>query len=553
MTALGKLKSLLKLKPFIKKYNLLFWGGTIGMILCSLISTPVPYLIGNIMDKVLIKSKSFKELYVFIAIIALLYLTRYIVSIVSKYTFVKVSNLVVNEMRYSIMDKVIDLPMSYLSKTEKGYVQSRISECGSIGSIFSPAFIGIFLSIFDSLFAVITMIALNYKLSIVILLLVPVIFLSAKASAGELSKSTRHVLESGAVLNGECFEILNGIEDIKVLNGKDSHLKKFRSKLDGLIKNSIGQGKTMLLFMENITVINNFGSLIILLISGIMILHGGLTIGLYTTFSLYAAKVFGSAQGLASLEITIKPVCISIERLQELLDMEDENYGKKQHLNGEINSIKAENISFGYNENKNVIDSLSFELHKGDKVLIKGENGSGKSTLIKLLLGLYNPVSGNILYNNLSTSVLNSRSIREKIGIVSQNIFLFRGTVLDNILYGQNGKTRRDVEELIKRFKLEAYIDRLPAGLDTEINQNTSGISGGQMQVIAFIRAALSNKEIIILDEPVSNVDVETREIILRLLGEKNLSSILIIISHQTEDMGFIERTIDLDSMAKSA
>jgi len=544
---MGKLSSLLKLKPFIKKYSLIFWIGIIGMILGSITATPIPYIIGDITDKVLLGNKNYNDFYIYVVIIGGLYLLRYVTSIGSKYMFTKINNLVVNEMRYSVMEKVMDLPMSYLSNNEKGYVQSRIAECNSIGSVFSPMIIGIFLGIIDAVLAVVTMFAINYKLAIVILVLTPIFFLSSKASARGFMKSTKEMMESSAILNGECFEIINGIEDIKVLNGKNNSLLNFKNKLQELIKSTIKQSKGILLFIENITLINNYGSLLVLFISGIMILNGEFTLGLYTTFSLYMTKVFSSAQGLATIGTTIKPVCLSIERLYELLDMKDENSGRKQDINEKIQIIKLENISFKYNKNtKNIIDSLSLEIRRGEKVIIKGENGSGKSTLIKLLLGLYIQDEGRILYNNLDSTLINIRSLREKISVVSQNIFLFKGKVLDNILYGQNEKRREDVETLIDELKLQDYINRLPQGLDTEISQNTAGVSGGQAQVIAFIRAMLHNKDIIILDEPISNVDVETRNIILNILEERNFEGILIVVSHLIEDMNFINRVIEI-------
>ena len=299
--------------------------------------------------------------------------------------------------------------------------------------------------------------------------------------------------------------------------------------------------------MGNITFINNFGSLLVLLIAGILILKGEFTVGLYTSFSLYITKVFSSIQGIGTMGTMIKPVCLSIERVYELLDMDDENSGKDKNLNEEIKSIKLENVAFKYKNNtKNVLNNINFEIIKGEKVLIKGENGSGKSTIIKLLLGLYNPVEGRILCNNIDMSMINTKSLRERIGIVSQSIFLFKGTVLANILYGQTKKKLKDVEELIKKLGLQEYINRLPKALDTEITQNNSGISGGQAQVIAFIRVILSNKDVIILDEPISNVDVETRDLILGILRDKDFNGTLIVVSHVIEGMDFLNRVIEI-------
>ena len=543
---MGSLKSLLKIIPFIKKYRLFFCIGITGTILCSVVSVPIPYFIGYILDNVVAGSKSYKELYYYIGLIALLYVLRYAISFLAQYIFAKVSNEVTNEMRYTVIGKVLDLPMSYLSNTEKGYIQSRIGECGNVSVVFSPSNIGLLLSLIDAVAAAIAMFSLNFRLALVAVILSPVFYFSSKASAGGFMKVTHQMMESNAVLNGECFEIINGIEDIKVLNGKEIQLKRFKNKLDDLIKKSIKQSKSILIFIENITIANNLGTLLILLIAAILIIRGQFTVGLYTSFSLYIGRVFGASQGLATVGTTIKPACLSIERLYELLDMKGENDGKTENIESNIDSIKVQNVSFRYNSNaKNVINSLNFEINKGEKVLLRGENGSGKSTLIKLLVGLYTPEEGKILFNDTDLSTINNKSLRARIGIVSQSIFLFRGSVLDNILYGQNEKKREDVALLIKQLNLESYINRLPNGLDSEISQNTAGVSGGQAQVIAFIRAMLLNKDIVILDEPISNVDVETRDIILNILKNNEFKGILIVVSHIVDNMEFINKVIE--------
>lgn len=544
---MGKFKSLLKLVPFVKKYRIFFIIGSIGIIFSSIISTPIPYIIGFITDKILIARQGYNEFYKLLALIAILYILRYIIAVISKYMFVKISNLVVNEIRYLVMDKIIDLPMKYLSSTQKGYIQARISECSSIGGIFSPQIIGIFLGLIDTLLALGTMFIINYKLSIIVLFLTPIFFFTSKKCASNLIKNSQKTMESIATLNGDTFEIINGIEDIKILNGKGNSLLKFKNKLYALIKISTKQSKSILFFTENITIINNFGTLLVLLVAGIMILKGQFTVGFYTSFSLYIAKVFSSTQALSTIGTTIRPICLSIERIYEILNMKDENYGKHKYINEVIESIQLNSLSFRYNNSeKYILKNLSFKINRKEKVLIRGENGSGKSTLIKLLLGLYAPTNGNILYNNIEITEINNKSLRNRIAIVSQNIFLFKGTVLDNILYGQLDKTRDYVEKVINELGLKEYFHRLPKGLDTEISQNTTGISGGQAQVLAFIRAMVSNKDIIILDEPISNVDNETRKIMLKILKDRNIDAILIIISHITEDINFADKIINL-------
>ncbi|EET84218.1 ABC transporter related protein [Clostridium carboxidivorans P7] len=324
-------------------------------------------------------------------------------------------------------------------------------------------------------------------------------------------------------------------------------LKKFKNKLNEMVKSSIKQSKQILFFMENILLVNNLAAILILLFSGIFILNNQLTIGIYTAFIAYMNKIFATTSSFASLGMTVKPVCVSIERTQEFLEMNDENTEKCEIISENIDSISIENLRFKYEENgENIIDKLNFKMNKGDKVLIKGENGTGKSTLIKNLLGLYSPTEGEIYINDKKYSLIDKRSIRSKIGVVSQNVFLFRGSILDNILYGQTNKSKEDVVSLIKKYNLEKYIQGFENGLETEINQNGIGISGGQTQIIAFLRATIAKKDVIILDEGTSNMDAETRKIILKILGERDICNILMIISHQEDGMEFVNKTLCL-------
>jgi ATP-binding cassette subfamily B protein len=446
---MGNYSNLLKLKPYVKNCKLWLIGGIIGMAICSVIYVPVPYLTGYIIDKILLKHGSCIDLYKFIAILALLYISRYVISIFSKKLFIKIENFVVNEIRMSMMDKIIDLPMSFLSKNEKGYVLSRISECSNIGRLFSPTFISTFLSVFDLIFAIIMMVALNYKLTIVVLILVPIYYFTVKSSSKHLTESTKVMLETSAVLSGETYEVLNGIEEIKILNGKETQLIKFKNKLEAMVKSGIKQSKQILFFMENITLVNNLATLIILLFSGVLILKGELTIGIYTAFATYMSKVFGSTMSFANLGMTLKPVCVSIERIQEFLDLADENEARSENIEEAIETINIENLSFKYEVNgQNIINNLNFIINKGDKLFLKGENGTG--------------------------------------------------------------------------------------------------VSGGQTQIIAFLRAIVTKKDIIILDEATTNLDTETREVILEILRKKNIANIIIVISHQEEGIEFTNKTLSL-------
>lgn len=547
---MGNLSSILKMKPIIKKYSSLLVGALIGMILSSVIILPIPLLMGKILDEISIYDKKIRDIVLFFVLIAGLYVLEYFVSLATSYFTSKFNTSITNHIRYKMIYKITNLPMTYLSSVEKGYLQGRIAESESIVNILSINFMSTTTTAVNAILSVGTMFLVNYKLALIVLAMGPLSFFLARISNNSINETTKKMLEINAKVNADCFEILDGVEDIKVLNGIETCTNKFRNNLVEATNAIVKQNRISQFVQQNIISINNLETLLILLFAGILIINNSFTVGLYTTFTLYSNRIFGAARQLSSIKPTLKRVCISIERIYEILDMKEESNGRNEEIVGKVKKVSVEGVSFSYSDkNKNVLDNISFQINNGEKLLISGKNGSGKTTFIKILLGLYEVTQGDIFINDVNLKDVNRKSIRDHINIVSQNIFLFRGTVLDNILLGQQEKKREDVEKLIRDLKLEKYIEKMPQGLDTMIIQNRNGISGGQAQIIAFIRSMLTPRDIIILDEPIANVDYETRMLMLDAIKNKTQNRIVIIISHYTDGMDFVDRVINFDDI----
>ncbi len=177
ITYMGNLRSLLKLTPFLQKYKLLLFFVLISILSSSIIAIPIPYIMGRITDDVLIGSKSFKRFYFYIGIIAILYILKYLISVISNYLSSKFNNFVSNELRFVLIDKIMNLPMDYLGNVEKGYLQGRISECSSIASNLSTNIVGTLVNMFDAILSISTMFAINYKLATTVFILIPFFFI----------------------------------------------------------------------------------------------------------------------------------------------------------------------------------------------------------------------------------------------------------------------------------------------------------------------------------------------------------------------------------------
>lgn len=538
--------NLITLIPYIKKSKVYLILGIIGMMFVSAIEAPIPYFIGKVLDIVVENSVAFYDIQGILLTILFIYIIKFLISIIYQYLFAKLQQNVVNEIRMSMLERIIDAPLDFINQREKGYILSRIGESQQVGAIFSPTIITSFVGIFEIIFCFIVMFTINLKLSIFSLLIIPVYFIISQSISKKITKNTIKMQEDAAKLNADVFETLNGIEEIKLLNAKRTQLDKILIKIKILVKSAIKQSLSMIAFIQDISFTSDLVTVGILALAGYYIIEGEITVGVYTAFSLYIGKILGVTQSIGTFEITIKPVCATIERIKEFLNLESETNSNAYSLRNDICEVVFENVSFGYNNSDLCIKNFSQEFVTGDRVLLLGRNGSGKTTIVKLLSGLYEPVEGKILINRRDARDIKKEDLRKRIGIVSQNIFLFRGTVIENILLGAKGKTEKDILRLLKEFELTNYIDLLPNGLHTEIIQDGVGVSGGQAQIIAFIRAIIEEKDILILDEATSNLDQETCRKIISILQKNELCKILIIISHQQFEYEFINKRIQL-------
>ena len=507
-----------------------------GILIPSAIVAPVPYFIGNVLDVLVKENVTFSDIKNTLILISAIYFVKFLINMSYQQSFAKLQQKIVNEIRLDMVKSILDAPLSFINKREKGYILSRIGEVQQIGAIFSPTIITNFVGIFEMLFCFMMMMSINVKLTLVALIIVPGYFALSKSISKKITKCTVKMQEDSANLNADMFETLNGIEEVKLLNGKQIQLKKIYFKIQTLIRSAIKQSFSMIVFIQSISFVSDLVTVGILALAGIFIINGEITIGVYTAFSLYIGKLLGVTQSVGTFEITIKPVCATIERAKEFLFSDLETHKGSKKLNENIHEVFFENVSFGYKGNNIVINEMTQKFIEGDKVLLLGENGSGKTTFVKLLVGLYEPVKGKIFINNQSIDKLCKDDIRKRVGIVSQEVFLFKGSVIENILFGVEGKNRKDVSILLEKFGLTDYMERLPNGLDTQISQNGVGISGGQAQIIAFIRAVIKNKDILILDEATANLDQDTCRKIMSILCNYKLCRMLFVISHQKLD-----------------
>ena len=257
--------------------------------------------------------------------------------------------------------------------------------------------------------------------------------------------------------------------------------------------------------------------------------------GDYWAVSQYATVIFAPIQILASISVMVQPGTAALSRIGTILRLKTENEIEGKRKIEKVTKVSFTDVSFGYT-NHNVIQDFNMVIHKNEKIALLGKNGSGKTTIAKLLMGFYKNYKGSIKINNIELKEISLSDLREKIGIVAQNIVLFSGTLIDNLMYAAPQLTENKITSILQKAGLD--MSEFENGLKTIISENGKNLSGGQIQRIAIARALLKKSKIIIFDEPTSNLDAINREKILKLINSLSDYTV-IVVSH---DPGLIEK-----------
>ena len=334
-------------------------------------------------------------------------------------------------------------------------------------------------------------------------------------------------------LNANLSNSLSGILTVKSFNREKREFERILTSSDEVKSANYHAIKLSAAFIPIIRIAILFGFTATLLIGGFMALDGEINVAMYSVLLFITQRLLWPLTELGDTFDTYQRAMASFKRINALKDTQPEIKDGTVESMGINNSIVLEKINFSYVENFPVLNNVSLEIEKGSTTAIVGSTGSGKSTLIKLLLRLYDVESGKIIYDEENIQDLNIHSLRKNIGLVSQDIFLFEGTVFENIAYGNLDATENEIWNAAKLSESDEFINLLPNKKDTIVGERGQKLSGGQRQRISIARAILKNPEILILDEATSAVDNETEAAIQRSLDTLKEGRTVIAIAHR--------------------
>ena len=538
-----------------KNLNLIFyymlklkkWGiiSCLSMILVSILALPSPYITKIIIDKVLIE-KNLRLLSWLILLLFGLQVTKLVFSYLSSYFFGLFSQEALTSLKKDLFHRLLHLPLSFYDKTQSGYLLSRIGEVEGLNFFFSNTMVRIVIGGFEFLFSLVILVHLNWRLTIISLLILPFLFLATRVYAKNIRKVSREVMEKAALVSRRIQDTLSGVDVVKVFSAEERETARLHHYLESYKQASVKRVMVFSFSSELLSLIGAVGGFLVLWYSGWDIIRGNFTLGSYIAFSGYLAKLYGPTQLLASVGLSFQPALTALQRVEELMSLEKEEKGRGRRVTFLRGEIEFRGVTFSYDQ-RPVLRDISFKIRSGEKVLITGPNGSGKSTLVKLILGLYRPQEGEILLDGQKIEELSLESLRERISIVSQSTFLFNDTIWNNIHYSQPEASAKEVREAARFSGAEEFISQLAEGYNTLVGERGKNLSGGEKQKIAIARALLKRADILIFDEATTHLDKESARRIGEMIASTFKEKTCLIISHQNKWFSGIDQVIRLE------
>ena len=530
------LKLFKRLLDYVMLYKLTFIFVCFAAIFISIFSTLTPYLIKIAVDDYL----AVNNYQSFIEIISLMILNL-ILTVIFMFLFSYYANLlgqnVIYDLRVKLFRHIINFKMGYFDKSSVGRLVTRaVNDMETIASIFSQGLFMIFSDLLQMLVVIIVMLFLNWKLSLIVFIILPFILLATRKFQKSMKIAFKEVRSEVANLNSFVQERLTGMKIVQLFNREEIEYNKF----------TIINDKHKKAWLKTVWYNSIFFPLAELATSitiGLLVWYGGLnlllkdsniTLGIIFLFIQLSQMLFRPLRQIADKFNTLQMGMVAANRVFRLIDTKSrvDNVGKfiSTDLNG---NIKFSNVSFSYKKGEQVLNDISFNIEKGEQVAIVGATGAGKSTIVNLLTRFYEIQNGIIEINGNNIKDIELSFLRSKIALVLQDVFLFADTLLNNITLWDKDIPFKSVVDSAKKIGIHDFIMSLPNGYNYDVKERGVMLSQGQRQLISFLRAYLKDPSVLILDEATSSIDSNFEELIQNAIKQITKNKTSIIIAHR--------------------
>ena len=535
-----------KLSTYIKPFKSTYYFVMISAILLSSFSTVTPYLLKVTVDDY-IRPKDYQGM-IFLVILMFLSL---LLEVVFQFLFVFYANLlgqkVIKDLRVKLFNKILHFKMAYFDRTAVGRLVTRsVSDIETIASIFSQ---GLFMIIADLLKMVLVagvMLYVDWSLSVIVFSVLPIILYATRLFQKSMKKAFEEVRIQVANLNSFVQERISGIKIVQLFSREKIEYNNFVSINKKHKKAWLKTVWFNSIFFPVAEISSSITIGLLVWYGGLNVISGGdVSLGTIFLFIQMSQMLFRPLRQIADKFNSLQMGMVAAERIFEILEthsnIEDKGKLKPSQING---NICLEKLGFSYTQGERIINDISLKIKSGETIALVGATGAGKSTIINLISRFYEFDSGDITIDGISIRKYDLKSLRNKVSVVLQDVFLFADSLFNNITLFDSRISKDKVIEAAKNIGVHDFIESLPNGYDYNVKERGVMLSTGQRQLIAFLRAYISEPSILVLDEATSSVDSYSEEIIQKAIDTLTKGKTSIIIAHRLATVKNADRIV---------
>jgi len=544
-----------RLIKYIKPYKKIVFFAVISSLLVSLFSIEIPYLIKISIDKYISK-QNFQGLRFLSVIILVFFIFRFLLDLINSILVQNLGFKTTFDIRMQIFQHLQQLSVSFYDKNPIGRLLTRVtSDVEAIAELFSSGIVAIFVDTFLLIGIITAMLYVNWRLALFTFTVLPLIIITSfifRLSVREFYRMSRTRL---AKLNAYLQENISGMRIVQLFNREKKNEDEFKklnwnyneAMIKSVLAHSIFFPATELIASLALAIIIWFGGKgVIAYTTNQNIIGQPMTIGLLFLFIQYTQQFFRPINDLTEKYNIMQSAMASSERIFKLLDRKPliSNVENPVYVKELKDTIEFRNVSFAYNDEDWVLKDVSFEVEKGARIAIVGATGAGKTSIINLLCRFYDIQKGDILIDGVNIKQIDVKRLRSLIGLVLQDVFIFSGTIKDNIRLGDKSITDDEIIKVARYVNADTFIEKLPKKYEAKVEERGATLSVGQKQLLSFARALAFNPQILILDEATSNIDTETELLIQDALEKLMKDRTSIVIAHRLSTIQHSDKII---------
>ena len=522
-------------KEFIWPRKKIVFIGLVLIILRSLSGLVLPYATKNLIDEI-IPTKDMQALTALLIVVGIAILIQALTSFsLTRILSVEAQHLI-SLLRAKVQKKLLKLPISFFDNNKSGALVSRVmTDVEGVRNLVGTGLVQLIGGTFTSIISLIILLKINATMTLLVLVPVAIFGFIALKAFGYIRPIFRERGKINAEVTGRLTETLNGVRVIKGFNAEEQENETFEKGVERLYLNVKKSLTATALMTSSSTFLLGLASVGIMGMGGYFIMKDTMTYGDFVSFTLFLGFMIAPIVQMSNIGSQLTEAMAGLDRTEELMQMteEDDPEVRTIAIDKITGDIVFEDVSFGYEENKEVLHNISFKAPAGSVTALVGSSGSGKSTIAGLAATFLNPSGGEVSLDGIDLAEVNLSSYRSKLGVVLQDDFLYEGTIRENILFAKGDASEKQVVAAVEGAYVNEFTDNFEKGLDTVIGERGVKLSGGQRQRISIARALLADPKIIILDEATSNLDTESESYIQKSLQMLMKDRTTFVIAHR--------------------